>query len=349
MSPIWDCAGSPAVGDDVNDDSAANVRRATALVRWYPQDWRARYGDEFVEVLLSDLAERPRSWRRAVNVARSGLLARLSSAGLGGRMLEPFDQIRASLVALGCAAAVFLVFGTALWSQLTIGWQWSDPDATATKAAMVVMTGAMVLLSSLVVLAALPVACNVVTRCARRQAHGLAWPSALFLAGGALLVAGSRHFGNGWPGTGGHPWAHQGLVPGGVAAFAWASTLSISSYWAHPGALASFPATEIAWMAVSPIAMTCMVVGAAKVVRRLRLSPRVLRYEARLSGAATLGMLAFVGGCASWVVDGGPGPRNLFHSGAIDVAGLAMMTLALTIAGRAAGRARRGGRALQPT
>jgi hypothetical protein len=333
----------------VSDASAREARRATSLLRWYPPAWRARYGDEFLEVLLSDLAERPRSWRRAANVARSGLLARLSSAGLGGRVLEPFDQMRASLVSLGCAAAVFLVFGTAIWSQLTIGWQWSEPDATGTRAAMVVMTGAMVLLSSLVLLAALPVAWTVLTRCARRQGHRLVWPSALFLSGGALLVVGSRHFANGWPGTGGHPWAHQGLVPGGVSAFAWASTLSISSYWAHPGALRSFPATEVAWMAVSPIAMTCLVVGAAKVVRRLDLSPGVLRYEARLSGAATLGMLAFLGGCGSWVVDGGPGPRNLFHSGDIDVAGLVMMTVALTIARRANGRARRGGRALRPT
>ena len=36
----------------------AGIRRA----------WRARYGEEFTELLLADFAERPRSWRRTANV-----------------------------------------------------------------------------------------------------------------------------------------------------------------------------------------------------------------------------------------------------------------------------------------
>lgn len=317
--------------------------RATRLLRWYPKSWRARYGDEFTELLISELAEQPRSWGRTWDVIRSGLAARLSSAGLGGRTPDPSLQVRASLAALGCAMAGFLVFGTAMWSQLTIGWQWSPPDTTATAAAMVVMSGTMVLFVALAVLAALPVAWNAVTRLARRQWRGLVGPSALVLGGGALLIAGSRHFGNGWPGTGGHAWAHQGLVPGGVAAVSWSSTLSISSYWAHPGTLSSFPAAEIAWMAVSPMAVVCVVVGAAKALLRLELSPRTLRYEARLSAAAALGMVVFLGACCAWVLDGGPGPRNLFHTGAIDVAGLVVMAGALVVAYKASSRAQRAG------
>jgi len=57
-------------------------RRAARLLRWYPPAWRARYGDEFTELLLAEFAERPRSWRRAGDVARGGLLARLTGAGL---------------------------------------------------------------------------------------------------------------------------------------------------------------------------------------------------------------------------------------------------------------------------
>src|ERR1700688_3954962 len=341
--PTWGCVDWPAVGGDVNSAPAETVRRAMRLLRWYPKEWRARYGDEFAELLISDLSEQARSWQRTADVARSGLIARLTRAGLSGHALEPFDQVRASLVSLGCALAAFLAFGVAMWSQLTVGWQWSDPNTTATKAAMIVMSGVMVLFVSLAFLAAVPIAWSVLVRFTHRKWHGLEWPSSLFLLGGALLVLGGRHFGNGWPGTGGHPWAHQGLVPGGVAAFSWASTLSISSYWAHPLALLSFPAAEVAWMAVSPIAMICLVVGAAKTVRRLDLSARVLRYEARLSGAAAVGMLVFLGGCCGWIVDGGPGPRNLFHAGAIDITGLAVMASALAVAHRAMSRARRHG------
>ena len=276
-------------------------------------------------------------------MARSGLVARLSAAGLGGVTLEPRDQARASLASVGCALAVFLAFGVAMWSQLTIGWQWSDPDTTATRAAMVVMSGAVVLFMGLALLAVIPVAWAAVMRVARRQGQGLVRPTSLVLGCGAILIMGSHHFGNGWPGTGGHAWSHQGLVPGGVAAFSWASTLWVSSYWAHPSALLSFPAGEIAWMAVSPSAVIGLVVGATKTIRRLDLSPRALRYEGRLAEVATLGMLVFLAGCGSWVLDGGPGPRNLFHAGAIDVVGLVVMAAAVAIAHRAVSRARHRG------
>ena len=86
-------------------------------------------------------------------------------------------------------------------------------------------------------------------------------------------------------------------------------------------------------MAASPLAVIGLVVGATKTVRRVNLSPRALRYEGWLSGVAALGMLVFLGGCGSWVVDGGAGPRNLFHAGAIDVAGLVVMLGAVAIAG----------------
>jgi hypothetical protein len=52
-------------------------------------------------------------------------------------------------------------------------------------------------------------------------------------SGATLLVCGARHFENGWPGTGGAG-AEHALVPGGLAAFGWASTLSVSAYLAHP-------------------------------------------------------------------------------------------------------------------
>jgi hypothetical protein len=319
------------------------ARRATSLLRWYPQQWRSRYGEEFGELLMADLLERPHSWRRTVDVARTATVARLSIMGLGGRTLDAPEQVRASIVSVGCAVAAFLAFGVAMWSQLTIGWQWSQPDTSATRAAVVVMSGAMAFFVLLALFAAGPIAARVVTRFARRQWHGLVWPTTLFLVGGTLLVVGSRHFGNGWPGTGGHPWADRGLVPGGVAAFSWASTISISSYWAHPWALLSFPAAEIAWMAASPVAMVCLVVGAAKTVRRLDLSERALRFEAGLSGVAAIAMVVFLGACCGWIVDGGPGPRNLFHAGSIDVAGLVVMGAALAVVHRAVWRARRFG------
>jgi hypothetical protein len=205
---------------------------------------------------------------------------------------------------------------------------------------MVVMSVDMLVFLVLAVLAALPVTGTVLAQLFRRRGAGIGRPLVLMVLGAGLLIVGARHFGNGWPGTGGHPWAHQGLVPGGVAAFWWASTLSISSYWAHPGTLLHFPADEVVWMVMSPLAMISVVVGATKILRRLELSPAVLRYERRLGHVAAMAMTAFLVGSALWVVDGGPGPRNLFHAGAIDVGALVVMTGVSLVALRSVQRAR---------
>ena len=323
----------------------STARRAARLLRWYPTAWRERYGEEFTELLLCDLVDRPRSWRRHLDVARTGLVARLAAVGLGGRVLAPSDQVRASLVSLGFAVGAFAVFAVATWSQLAIGWQWAAPDTTSTTVAVVVMSGTLAMLASLALVAAVPVVWAAITGLARRaERRALVVPSSLFLLGVLVLILGSRHFGNGWPGTGGHPWAHRGLVPGGAAAFAWASTLSISSYWAHPGALSTFPSGEIVWMALSPLAVAAVVVGAVMTMRRLKLTPRTLRFEARLSMAAAGVTVAFLGACAIWMIDGGAGPHHLFQAGAIDAGALGVMVTTSFVACRAAQRARWGRR-----
>lgn len=311
------------------DDPAA---RAARLLRWYPAAWRARYGDEFTELLIADIAERPRSAARTLDVARGGTVARLAGLGLcgfGGR------NAAASLATLGCSLAVFLGFGAAMWSQLTIGWQWSRSAGTPATVATVTTSAAMLAFLALGALAALPVLAAVAARIARRQGKGLIGPSAVFVAASTILFVGGRHFGNGWPGTGGH----RGLVPGGLAAFEWATSLSVSSYWAHPGALAAFPAAELAWMAISPLAAACAVTAAAKLVRRTELPPRVLALETRLAAVACAVMAIFLAGSCCWVASGG-GQPSLFHAGIIDVAGAGVLAVALAVAQQAARTAR---------
>lgn len=318
------------------------------LLRWYPPAWRERYGEEFTELLLAEFAEQPRSWRRTGNVILSGLLARLSGLGLTGFGLSAADQARASLATLGGAAAAFLIFGLAMLAQLAVGWQWAMPRDPATTSGLALMTAAIMVLLLLLVLAAAPVAWAAAAallrsgtgRAARRR---LAGPVAFVLAGGIALVAGAHHFQNSWPGTGGTA-VHRGLMPAGAAAFSWASTLSVSSYWAHPAALRAFPGAELAWMALSPLALLTLVGGTVALVRRQRPSARLLRYQSRLAAAATLTMGCFLTGAACWVFGQGSGPAGLFHAGSVDVAGLAVMTVALGTATRAAISARRGAR-----
>ncbi len=314
-------------------------RRAALLLRCYPASWRARYGEEFTELLLDDLTERPRHWRRTANVVGSGLLARLTSIGLTRHPLEPATQIQVSLATLGCAMTAFLVVGLAMLAQLAIGWQWAGPRGAATTPATVVMTVTAGGLALLVLVGVLPALWCAVAALARGN-RALAGPLALLLAGAVVLVTGAHHFQNSWPGTDGTS-PHRALVPAGLAAFSWASTLSVSSYWAHPAALGSFPWLEVTWMAVSPLALATLAAGLAGIVRRQPVPPRLLAWQARLAIVAAVGMAGFLGGAGCWVFSQAPGPAGLFHAGAVDGVGLAVLGLALALAARTAGNARR--------
>ncbi len=358
--------------------AASPARRAARLLRWYPACWRARYGAEFAELLVADIEERPRSAARALDVARGGLAARLAAAGLAGfplaaagtaRGVTPqarYRQVSASLGSLAGVLAVCLVAGTVPCSELVIdrqalsrftGSPFTRPAASALLATDV-MSAAMLLLLALAVLAALPVLAAVLTavlttRLARvpatagaagfrpgRQlpAGRLLRPGAVLLAGGTFLFTGARHFGNGWPGTGGH----GSFVPAGLAAFGWALCLSVSAYWAHPASLlASFPRPEVYWMMASPVVLAACVVAAALLVRRAGLSPRMLAFEVRLAvvACAVLPAVAVAAGC--WVATSGGRLPAPFHAGLIDLACTVVLALALPVAARAARLARR--------
>jgi hypothetical protein len=352
-------------GQGVGDPRAA--RRAGLLLRCYPRAWRDRYGDEFTELLLADIEERPRSTTRTLDVARGAIVAWLTDAGLAGfpppaattgkdaAGADPHRQVRASLGTLGAALAVCLAFGAAMQSQLTIAWEWSttgepsaaDPDPPfiplAGGFATLVTSAAMLAIIVLAVAAAIPVIVTVAIRLATGAGRRLALPAAVFAAAFAILFTGGRQFENGWVGTGGH----DGLIPGGVAAFEWATSLWVSAYWAHPAALAAVPLAERAWMAVTPLALAAAAVSAATVVRRAGLSARVLTFEARLATAACAVMAVFLAGVACWVATGGEG-APLFRPGLIDLAAAGALALALAAAVKAARTARRSLRRERP-
>ena len=60
---------------------AKRERRVARLLRWYPADWRARYGDEMAALLHDALADGRGGPRLSLNVAREGLAARLAAPG----------------------------------------------------------------------------------------------------------------------------------------------------------------------------------------------------------------------------------------------------------------------------
>jgi hypothetical protein len=75
--------------------------RAARLLRWYPRTWRERYGEEFAELLVADIEERPRSTAAVTAVRRAELPPRVLAY-----------ETRFAAVACG-VMGVFLVCGGA--------------------------------------------------------------------------------------------------------------------------------------------------------------------------------------------------------------------------------------------
>ncbi len=58
--------------------AAKQERRVMRLLRWYPPDWRARYGDEMAALLHDTIAEDRGGPTLSLNIAKEGLAARLA-------------------------------------------------------------------------------------------------------------------------------------------------------------------------------------------------------------------------------------------------------------------------------
>jgi hypothetical protein len=312
--------------------------RASRRLRWYPSAWRARYGDEFAELLAADLAECPRSLRREADIACTGLRARLADVGLTPHAIDQGASARARLATLACCGAAFMLAGSAMWSQLAIGVSWARPRHVGITQAVDLMSAALLVFAVLAGLAAIRVVGSVIASIRRGRGLRLLRPAALIGTGAAVLFFGARHFQNAWPGTGGHLLVHQSLVPGGVAAFGWAATMWITSYLMHPAVLATFPAGQLTWMVLSPAAAGCVIAGTASLLRQLDQSPRALRFELGLARVGGAGMLLFIAGALRWLVSPAAGVMPAFHVGMIDLAALAVLGLAVAAVSQAARR-----------
>ncbi|HWF80420.1 MAG TPA: hypothetical protein VN695_07520 [Streptosporangiaceae bacterium] len=296
--------------------------RASRLLLWYPPAWRARYGDEFAELLAAELAERPRDVRRTFDVALSGLRARLADAGLVSHPLDHAAAARAGLATLACCGALFATFGAALWSQLATGLRWAAPADHGITQALDLMSLALLTFCVVAALGLVELIRAAIATVARRRGRTLRWPAMLAVASAAVLVFGGRHFANAWPGTGGHALTAHGLVPTGAVAFCWSVTMWITSYWAHPAMLAAFPATQVAWMTLIPLAACGLMTGMAQLIRRLDRSPRALCFEIWLARVAGGGMVLFLCGALRWLSSATAVRR-------IDAAGLTVLVLVI--------------------
>lgn len=298
--------------------------------------WRARYGAEFAELLIADLAERPRSARRTVDVAAAGLRARLACAGLSRHGLGPVPDPGTGLATASVSAAGFAILGLAEASQLGIGVQWlkalalSPEHRSWLSLAMALMSAALAGFALLALAAAMPLGLAVARAWRAGQAGTLRGPLLVIGTAVTTLLVGGRHFGNGWPGTGSQYWFGHGTA--GVAAFGWAATSWFTSWWVHPGLLATMPTTRICWQVVSLTAWIALLTGAWRIVRELASGHRASAYGRRLFRLAGWCAAGFGVGTLLWLAAAPAGPAGPIHFGLVNLGGLGASLVALVVA-----------------
>ncbi len=69
--------------------AAKRERQVTRLLRWYPADWRARYGEEMAALLHDMIVDGRGGPRLGLNVMKAGLAARLSAPRAPGQAFAP--------------------------------------------------------------------------------------------------------------------------------------------------------------------------------------------------------------------------------------------------------------------
>ena len=96
------------------------AQTSSRLVRLYPKRWRERYGQEMEALIVESSGGHRVSWRMRVDVARGAGREQLRSAGLADSG-APGDQVRAGVLLVLCAWALFVVGGIAVQKFSSIG------------------------------------------------------------------------------------------------------------------------------------------------------------------------------------------------------------------------------------
>jgi hypothetical protein len=95
--------------------------RFERMIRWYPTQWRARYGDEMAALLEDTHGMSAVPLRDRISLAKSGSMERAREAGLIGDSSEPDERIRTGSLLVLCGWALFMVAG-AIFAKFTEHW-----------------------------------------------------------------------------------------------------------------------------------------------------------------------------------------------------------------------------------
>jgi hypothetical protein len=257
---------------------AKATRRADRLLRWYPKEWRERYGEEFVDHLEQEFADRSVDSRRTLNIAYKGLVARVGDVGLSNATVSAGGQTRAAVGTSFVLMVFVAVLALNFWSRAMGLWssrRYHPIPVSLTTGILTVTEGLM-----LVVLVAIVL--TVVVSAARQIRHGraraLAGPSILAAASGAFLLYSVRwvptelyRYVHGYHGRPGIGWSQPGPAIAALGQTAWGMTQQWVALWNEPF---GNPTSYIMMSDLVPIALLLFGIAIALLVRRVEL-PRL--------------------------------------------------------------------------
>jgi hypothetical protein len=294
-----------------------DTRRAMRLLHWYPPVWRERYGEEFVDHLGQEFADRPVDFGRSFNVAYKGLVARVGDIGLSNYGERLGDQTRAALGTSLAFVALMVVIMLDFWSRATLAWsgrRYHPIPVSATTGILTVAMGLLVVVLAAVVLA---VAIFAVRQMLRGRARQLAGPSLLAVTSGGFLLYAARIFPTLLAPYIDHAHGLQGMSlsqPGTVITNLAQVTWELTQRWVAPWnqGFASTPTLQTIVDDCVPLAMFILGVALALLIRRVELpcaSERIVFSTVALLGTFTgVFFVAYIG----WSAFGGPSNYEYF-------------------------------------
>jgi hypothetical protein len=104
------------------------INRFQRMLRWYPKNWRTRYGDEMIALLEDSYSTGEVPLQARFAMAKNGIAERTREAGLISDSDSPIDRMRAGSLLILCGWAFFVVAGS-MFAKFADGWRPATPLA----------------------------------------------------------------------------------------------------------------------------------------------------------------------------------------------------------------------------
>jgi hypothetical protein len=297
------------------------TRRAVRLLRWYPIAWREQYGDEFVDHLEQEFADRPVDLRRAINVVYKGFAARIADIGLSNGDGLAKGRTRAAVGTSFVLTALMAMLALNFWSMAMGLWGGRRyhpvPDTVVTGILTVAIGLLLVILAVIVV----TVAVCVVRQIMRGRARPLVVPSIFALGAGGLLLYDVRwlprmlvQYAHGTEPLRPNPTLSQPVrVIDELARITWMLTQRWVAPWSQNAS--NTPTVQTVVNYLVPLAVLIFGISIALLMRRVELphiGERLGPATVALQGALTA---SFFVAYAVWFMVGGPSGGTAFWMG----------------------------------